>query len=144
MRAIIWLLALTALLTACRKHNKTKPPLSELEFQQRLVGTWELLWESTNGSAFESSVTVTSNGNYICDAPSFSPTSYKLFHIEGSWVMSNDFIIDTALKHSNTNARLPMITCEKIIRFDTNELVLQFENYSNHFVQAVFHKKTRN
>lgn len=142
-------LVLIVFLTACKKHNEIKPAPSEFELQQRLVGKWSCSKDytnelSTNGTTFESSVTVASNGTYVGDLSEYNPTHLKSWHIEGTWKINNGFLIDTITKHSSTNAILPIEERAKIIRFDTNELILQWELSKSNFEESIFHRRKSN
>lgn len=141
VRIIIFPLLLIVGLTACSKHNELKPVISNSEIQQRLVGTWKHSEDFTNGSTFESTVTVAANGTYVCDMAKFSRTLYRAIHIEGQWEIKDGFLIDTmTLNTSVTNGHLPIVSQNKIIRFDTDDLVVR-DTASSAFDEMAYHKE---
>ena len=144
MRIAITPLILIVLLTACKKHNEFKPANSEAELQQQLAGTWKTERDFTNGGSFQSTVMIAPNGAYVGGITNFGRKSFKTYHVEGTWEIKDGFLTDTLTNHSDTNARPPFVSSERIIRFSTNELVVQFESGPSNSIEAVFKKETNN
>jgi hypothetical protein len=128
-------------LTACVRHNELKATASNSELQQKLAG----IWKTTRIPAvYQSTVTVASNGIYVCDVTDFSRVPSKSDHLEGQWEIKDGFLIDTVTNSSATNIQLPMVLRAKIIQFNGDKLVLHVEHARSNLEEVVFEKENRN
>jgi hypothetical protein len=98
---------------------------SDSQMQKKLVGTWVLEETYAKGGDFKSTITVTTDGVYLCDLMTHSSSNViRNFTLEGTWKIKDGILIDTTTKHSITNVHLPLISNAKVLRLDDQELVL--------------------
>jgi hypothetical protein len=123
----------------CKKSNEL--PSSKPEPQPKLAGTWKYEHDLEDGRTWWSTVVVGADGSYVCDATNFGPNYFKKIHIEGKWEIKDRFLIDTITNYSNTNAPLPSISTNQIVRFSTNELVIRYRQGGTNYFEAGFQKQ---
>lgn len=143
-RSLALSLVTIAFLAGCKRTAESQPSRTDSDLQQMLVGRWLFLTNSLGASNFGSTVVVSSNGNYVADLSKFSQTHYKQHHLEGTWKIENGFLVDTILKHSDTNAHLPIVSKDKVLRLSSNELVIRHEWTPSNFLDSVFERENIN
>lgn len=114
-------LILTLLLVACNRHNT-----SDAALQQSLVGTWRFSTNYPSNKQFNCVSTVASNGVYICQLTN-SAASLPAHTLEGTWEVKDGLLIDTTTKLDHTNLPSPHVVRAHIIRFENDELGVQYE-----------------
>lgn len=121
---LVSMIMLSALLTACGQRDAS-PAESDAEIQKKLAGTW--VKEETNkfGDQFRTVTVIAPDGSYVAEGTFVVSNKTNRFSQAGTILFSDGVLTDTATKHSNTNARLPMVERTRIVRLDDRELVLQ-------------------
>jgi hypothetical protein len=114
------------------------------ENRRKLAGTWIATGTYAEGGDFKSSMTIDSNGNYVCDLLVQRHSGTRTFQIRGIMVISNGMVVDTMTQHSNTNAtNLPIIFRERLVRFTEGELVINCDGQEGPTNDVVFRRKTK-
>jgi hypothetical protein len=124
-----------SLLLGCHKQNTT--------VHNSLAGTWLFETNYPDGRKFESTITVGANGTYFGHINSLGHSNnFREFDIEGTWQIKDGFLIDTLTKHSQTNAKVPMVTRTRIVRSSDQELDVKIDDKQdpNFGHEAVFRK----
>jgi hypothetical protein len=134
VRFAITFLGLAVILVGCHRHDEPKPPTEDARLQQKLIGIWSLHIDKdtggqtyAGGQTFDSSLTVASNGAYAAELTTAGSLGVRKFKIEGTMEIKDGFLIDTMLKHSNTNFTHSSVSRARIIRFDDNELFVKYQ-----------------
>jgi len=140
MKFALTLLALGCLLLGCHKYGDAK-------IRSSLPGTWSFEQNFANGNKYESEIIVASNRDFVCHI-TMHGQSNLVWHYEltGSIQIKAGYWIETVTRHSDTNAKLPMISSFKIIRADEHELVLEskfMEQELPNGGERVFQKRTK-
>jgi hypothetical protein len=138
MRIALTIFALSLLLLGCHKQNITAG--------NSLTGTWLFETNFPDGTKFESSTTVNSNGIYLCHAISWGLSNHiRQFEIEGTWQIQDGFLIDTMTKNSgSTNIDLHWVSRYEIIQFNEQKLIAKYmTSNANNAIPTVF-RKARN
>jgi hypothetical protein len=122
LRALCLLLLSALVLTACRRQNDD-------EVRRDLPGTWVVEGDSVFGGHFKSTSKIDDQGNYFCQLLSRngSDALIRTSNIAGTFQVKDGMLIDTILKHSNTNAALPIISKARILRVDADTMVIRYE-----------------
>ncbi len=119
MRIASVLLVLAATLAGCKRPQGSASSLS--------AGTWVCELDYPSGGHFQSTISINSEGRYVCNGSVTSTNGIRTFMIQGTMKIEDGFIVDTYTNHSNTNATLPHTGRAKIIRQSERELVAKWE-----------------
>ena len=119
MRAAFLLLVSTVMLAGCKREQGSSSPLS--------AGTWACELDYPSGGHYHSTITLDSEGRYVCNGSVTSTNGIRTFTVAGIMKMEEGFVVDTMTKHSNTNAKLPYTSRAKIIRQSEREIVAKWE-----------------
>lgn len=98
----------------------TNKPSSDADIRQRLPGTW--LFDSP-GHYFRSTLTIASNGGYVCQLTVSNRQSIRTNELEGTYQVKDGILIDTITKSSITNEPVPLVFSNQIIRVNNSEFV---------------------
>ena len=98
-----------------------------------MVGTWFLDYYH----AFQSTITIGTNGDYVAYRTSGHSRTNKL---EGTMEIRDGLMIDTLKKSSITNEPVPLVFTNVIIRVTDRELVYRAQDRSQ---QVVFKRVTQ-
>ncbi len=103
---------------------------SDAQVRQMLPGTWSV---SSGDSRVHVSVdqtsTIGSDGRYASKITNTSTGS--VIDLEGTFQVSDGYLIDTMTKCSRTNAHVPNVYRARIIRADSREMVFAFDGGSS-------------
>jgi len=125
MKASLVSLSLCYLLAGCSRHDSS----------QSISGTWVF-----DGSARHGINTVSRDGSYTGRVWTTNSDQVLESVIEGRWEVRDGVLVDTMLKHSDTNAVLPTTLRARIIKHSDQELVLQWDGMDN---TAVLRKEAK-
>jgi len=126
----------SVLLTACGQREPS-PLESDAEIQAKLVGTWVREGTDSDGE-YRTVNTISADGDYVAEGTFVVSNTARRFTESGTILFRGGVLTQTTTKHSNTNARLPMVERTRIVRLDGRELVLQAEERPA--VSATFRK----
>lgn len=114
---------------------------------QQLQGTWIYTRNNVTGDDFKSTITIDATGNYLCEIESRDQQDHnnRTFSLAGYMKIRGGFLIDTMTKHSNTNAVLPTIFTNRIVRMNDTEIVMRMDTNAGSYMpsttEIVFRKK---
>jgi hypothetical protein len=121
MKQFIFLVSLTVALAGCH-------PNGDAEMRKQLLGEWVLELQYPTGGKFKSTTEITQGGAYTCHIVAEGESNVlRTAELEGTFEIKNGVLIDTMTKHSNTNANLPSVSRGSIVRMNSQELVVRFE-----------------
>ena len=119
MKNILPLIAISLLLTACSKHR------SDAQVRQMLPGTWAVSFGDSSvqvGGGYTN--IIGADGRYAYQL--INPTTGGVVDVEGTFQVSDGYLIDTMTKCSRTNVQVPHIYRGRIVRADSREMVFAF------------------
>ena len=123
MKLALSFLSVLLLLSGCNHHSDAAIP-------RVLLGTWVAEGVYPLGVGFESTVKIASDGRYTCHLVCHNASNAtRTCEIEGTFQVKDGVLIDTITKHSQTNAPVPIVLRERIVRMDRWEMVLSNESY---------------
>ena len=110
------------LITACSRQVSADP-------SKKLEGSWSLKGTNLNGGIYQSTLVIGTNGLYVANISTYSASDMivRSNRVSGIIQLKKDMFIDTITKHSNSNAVLPWTSRGRIIRFDDQEIVVEWE-----------------
>jgi hypothetical protein len=130
VKSAIAFAALSLSLAACNRTDKSTAIPIDAEIRQKLPGTWSVDFIRSNGNRFESTIVVSSNGNYICEIADTRSNDVRFIDIEGTLQVKDGFLIDIITKHSMVTNGHPWTNREQIVRMNDRELVVKVEGTS--------------
>src|ERR1035438_798526 len=95
----------------------SKPSRDEV-VRKNLPGTWVVDW----GNGVHSTSVVGTDDSYVCQIIGF--TNGMVVKLEGVIQVKDGFLVDTTKKSNQTNAHVPFVERERIIRADAHEMVV--------------------
>ena len=120
------LFTLILLLTACGQREPS-PVASDADIQQKLVGTWIKEMNLDDGVQVRSVTVFRPDGSYAGKGTIVESNKTQWASEAGTFLVRGGVLILTMTKHSSTNARLPVVTRDRMVRLDDRELVMQSE-----------------
>ena len=102
-----------------------------------LQGTWLLdrPGEGINaGVTLHTTTKVDSEGRYTCETVATNSKRAVRFSLEGVWQIKDGYLVDTVIKHSDTNFTVPVTFRARIAHFSDHELEIYDEANSVHTV----------
>jgi hypothetical protein len=119
---LFFALAAVLLLSDCSRRG-------EVEDRKKLTGTWLVEGSYPKGGDFKSTITIDSDGHYVCQVLATSPDDSvtRTGNLAGTFEIKHGVLTDTMTKYSNTNLAQPIISQFWIIRMDDRELVVKWK-----------------
>jgi hypothetical protein len=101
---------------------------SDTEAAKKLVGTWTMSSQLTNGVCLKSTTAVAQSGSYVSrQTIAYDNGPSTNYTIEGVYQVQDGFVIDTVKKHSNANFTVPCIFRGRILTLTGKEWAIQNE-----------------
>jgi hypothetical protein len=112
---------------------RSKPSRDEA-IRKNLPGTWVVDW----GHGVSSTSVIGTDDSYVCQITGF--TNGMAVKLEGVIQVKDGFLVDTTKKSSQTNAHVPYVGRERIIRAGAHEMVVSLIGGNG---ESVMRKVTR-
>ena len=131
---------LIMLLTACEQREPS-PVMSDADIQQKLAGTWIKEMNLNDGVQVRSVTVFRPDGSYTGKGTIVGSNETQWASEAGTFLVRGGVLILTLTKHSSTNARLPVVTRDRIVRLTDRELVMKSEERPD--LEAVTSRRAR-
>lgn len=109
-------------LTFVRPAFASHEQLTDDGIRQKVVGTWIVDRQSSNGLSIEGTVKILSDGSFVSKATLILGEKKQEDGYEGTWQVMSGYLIETITKTSSKIHRVGKITRDKIIHVDNSEL----------------------
>ena len=122
-------LMLVLVLSACSRSHWTEAPASDVELQQKLVGSWRADVQLPKGIHVQSETIVDSGGGYIFHCTNTLADGVRIGTLAGTLQVRNGLLIDTITNDFGSHSLIPRIgDVTRIIRVDEHELTVRSTN----------------
>ena len=124
MKLPLSFLSAVVLLGACSKPSATLP--SDADVRKFLPGTWIVEAVGPFGEATKSTITIASDGRYVCQITVGTSNSVYASQLEGTLQVIDGVLLETLTQHSSAKPPFP-VSRAQVLRANDRELVVRFD-----------------
>ena len=106
-----------------RSANEPQKTPSDAAIREKVVGTWIVDLQSHNGFSIKGTATIVSENKFISTVTVTTGDRREEMGYEGRWDVKDGFLIETITKSDSRMAPVGMVTRDKVIRVNDQELV---------------------